>query len=88
MEYEQLVSQLAEFFVSHYGAPDLEAAMPVARDEMTHMKDMCEDQIDNAILVVSREMEDSGVREQFRVIQPSDAPLEAFAVHGDVDPIA
>lgn len=86
-EYESQVASLAQFFVERYGAPDFDAALPVAREELEHMKGMCEDQVDNALLVVSRDLAESGVREQFRVIPPSDAPLEAFAVHGDVDPI-
>lgn len=86
-EYESLVSDLAQHFVDNYAAPNTEAALPVARDELEHMRSMCEDQVDNALLVVSRDLEESGVREKFRVIPPSDAPLEAFAVHGDVDPI-
>lgn len=86
-EYESLVTDLARYFVTHYGAPDEAAALPVARQEMAHMRDMCEDQEDNTLLVVTRELEDSGVREQFRVIPPSDAPLEVFAVHGEIDPI-
>ncbi len=86
-EYETLVQHLAAHFTDHYGAPNVAAATPVARQEIDHMREMCEDQQDNAILVVSRALEDSGVREQFRVIAPSDAPLEVFAVHGDADPI-
>lgn len=86
-EYEAEVKRLADHFVDAYGAPDLEAAMPVARQELEHMRDMCDDQDDNTLMVVSRTLEDAGIREQFRVIPPTDAPLEAFAVHGDVDPI-
>lgn len=86
-EYLTLTTDLAQFFVDRYGAPDLEAARPVAVQEIDHMRDMCEDQEDNTLLVVSRDLEESGVREQFRVIPPSDAPLEVFAVHGEVDPI-
>lgn len=86
-EYEGLVTDLAQYFVARYGAPDIEAARPVAAQELDHMRGMCDDQVDNALLVVSRELEETGVREQFRVIPPSDAPLEVFAVHGDVDPI-
>lgn len=86
-EFEGLIADLAQHFVDTYGAPNVESAMPVAREELQHMRDMCDDQNDNCLLVVSRELDPGGVREQFRVIQPSDAPLEAFAVHGEVDPI-
>ena len=82
-ERETLVLQLAAHFVERYGAPTIEAAMPVAEAEITHMQEMCEDHADNTLLVVSREMSDVGVKEQFRYIAASDAGLDQFAVHGD-----
>lgn len=84
-EYETLVTSLADHFVAGFGAPDRDAALPVARAEIDHMREMCEDQDDNTIIVVSRELEEMGVREAFRVIPPQDAPLEAFAVHATLD---
>ncbi len=86
-EFDSLINALAQHFVDTYGAPDLDAARPIAEQELTHMADMCDDQDDNTLLVVSRQLEEGGVREQFRVIPPNDAPLEAFAVHGEIDPI-
>lgn len=82
VEYDELTQRLAQHFVTRYGAPDLETALPVAREEMRQMRDMCEDQGDNAMLVVERSLEDVGVREKFRIIAPQAASLEAFAVHG------
>jgi len=49
------------------------------------MRDMCEDQADNTLLVVSRSLTEVGVHEQFRYIEAQSAELESFAVHGSVD---
>ena len=84
-EYEGLVELLATHFVNNYGAPDLEAARPVATEELDHMRAMCDDHDDNTILMVSRSMTDSGVHESYRFTSPQDASLETFAVHGTVD---
>lgn len=84
-EIETVVDVLAAHFVEHYGAPDLETARGVARQEVDHMREMCEDQDDNTLMIVERNLEDEGIREKFRVIPPQDAPLEAFAVHATLD---
>jgi hypothetical protein len=47
------------------------------------MREMCEDHTDNTLLTVSRELVDLGVRERFRSIEPQEASLEQFAVHGN-----
>ena len=81
-----LLSQaLAQHFVDIYGAPSLEAARPVADDEIAHMIDLCEDHAPNTLLTVARELTESGVRESFRVIEAQDAGLEQFAIHGSLD---
>ncbi|MDA7427891.1 DUF6505 family protein [Primorskyibacter aestuariivivens] len=82
-EYNVLVTALAEHFVAYYGAPSVDAAMPVARDEVDHMAELCEDHAPNTLLTVARELTDAGVRETFRVIEAQDAGLEQFAIHGD-----
>lgn len=84
-EIETVVAVLAAHFVEHYGAPDLETASAVARQEVDHMREMCEDQDDNTLMIVERSLEAEGIREKFRVIPPQDAPLEAFAVHATLD---
>ncbi|MDA9007238.1 DUF6505 family protein, partial [Litoricola sp.] len=84
-EYEQLIQQLAAHFVDHYGAPDMDAALPVAKEELDHMQSMCEDHDDNTLLMVSRTLNDTGVHESFRFNHPQSASLDAFAVHGSVD---
>ena len=82
-EYDVLVTALAEHFVAYYGAPSVDAAVPVARDEVDHMAELCEDHPPNTLLTVARDLTDAGVRETFRVIEAQDAGLEQFAIHGD-----
>ena len=82
-EYDALATQLAQHFVDIYGAPSIEAALPVARDELAHMVELCEGHDPNTLLTVMRELTDSGVSEAYRVIQPADADLDLVAVHGD-----
>ncbi|MRU14655.1 hypothetical protein FDP25_04335 [Roseovarius sp. A21] len=80
-----LSAALAQHFVEIYGAPSVEAALPVADDEIAHMLDLCEDHAPNTLLTVARELTESGVRESFRMIEAQDAGLEQFAIHGSLD---
>jgi hypothetical protein len=84
-ERSALSQALAQHFVDIYGAPSLEAARPVADDEIAHMMDLCEDHAPNTLLTVARELTEAGVRESFRVIEAQDAGLEQFAIHGSLD---
>ncbi len=84
-EFEVLVKDLAQHFVSIYGAPSIEAAMPVALEELKQMSELCADQSPNTLLTVSREITDSGVREAYRVVESPEADIMQFAVHGSLD---
>ncbi len=84
-ELEQLTDALAQHFVDVYGAPDLEAARPVAREELAHMAELCADHAPNTVLTVLRELTDAGVKEQFRYIEASEAGLDQFAIHGEIE---
>jgi len=84
-ELEALTRRLAEHFVALYGAPDIEAALPVAREEIAFMQDLCADHAPNVLLVVQRELTEAGVREGFRAITPSEAEIDIVAVHGTPD---
>ncbi|SFO84659.1 DUF6505 family protein [Tranquillimonas alkanivorans] len=84
-EVEALARHLAQHFVDIYGAPSVEAAMGVARDELDHMAELCGDFDPNTLLTVQRELSDVGVRESFRSIKPEAAGLDQFAIHGDMD---
>ncbi|WP_300548455.1 DUF6505 family protein [Roseovarius sp.] len=84
-EINTLARALARHFVDVYGAPDIEAALPVAHDEINQMIELCEDHTANTLLTVARELTDAGVRESFRAIEPQDAGIEQFAIHGTLD---
>lgn len=84
-ELAGLETLLAQHFVTYYGAPSVDAARPVAREELFHMADLCEDHAPNTLLTVVRDLTEAGVREVFRVIEADDADLDQFAVHGDLD---
>lgn len=84
-EVETLEQMLATHFVTYYGAPSPEAALPVAREELAQMAELCADQDPNTLLTVSRELTEAGVREAFRAIEPQDAGLDQFALHGSLD---
>ena len=54
-------------------------------EELSYMQELCVDHAPNTLLVVTRELTESGVKESFRAIVPSEAELDIVAVHGSVD---
>ena len=84
-EVSHLEELLADHFVTYYGAPSKELAIPVASDELQAMADLCDEHDDNTLLVVSRELTEAGVKETFRIIDPEEAGLDQFAIHGSLD---
>lgn len=84
-EVEALTDMLAEHFVAYYGAPDAATARPVAGEEISLMLELCDEHDENALLTVARELTPAGVREAYRVIEPQEAELDIFAVHGALD---
>lgn len=84
-ELDTLARLLAQHFVTYYGAPSEDAALPVANEELRQMIDLCEDHEPNTLLTVARELTEAGVREAFRTIAPQDAGLDQFAIHGSLD---
>lgn len=84
-ELDTLAQGLAQHFVTYYGAPSVQAALPVARDELQHMVDLCSDHDANTLLTVARELGEQGVHEAYRTITPQEADLGQFAIHGSLD---
>ena len=82
-EVDALADLLAAHFVTYYGAPSAEAALPVAREEISQMAELCDEHDANTLLTVARELTEAGVREAYRVIEAQDAGLDQFAIHGD-----
>lgn len=84
-EVDALSRMLADHFVTYYGAPSLEAALPTAREEIAQMSELCEDHDPNTLLTVARELTPSGVRESYRKLKPQNADLGQIAIHGSLD---
>lgn len=82
-ERDQLIESLAFHFTESWGAPNMDAARPVAAEEITQMITLCEDHPENTLIIVERSLTDAGVRDKFRLVPPQGASLETFAVHGD-----
>lgn len=84
-ELAAIEQALALHLVDVYGAPSVEAALGVARDEIGHMADLCDEHDPNTLITVARELTDAGVRESFRTIEAQAADIEQFAIHGSLD---
>lgn len=84
-EIEALEQGLAQHFVDLYGAPSVEVALGVARDEIAHMADLCDDHDPNTLITVARELTEAGVREAYRTIEVQAAGIDQFAIHGSLD---
>jgi hypothetical protein len=84
-ERDIIIAALAQHFVDIYGAPSLDAARQVADEEVSQMAELCEDHAPNTLLTVARELTDAGVNEAYRMIEPQDAEITQFAVHGSLD---
>ncbi|MBB5720414.1 hypothetical protein FHS72_000018 [Loktanella ponticola] len=84
-EIQALTDLLAQHFVDIYGAPSLDAARNVAREELSQMSDLCDEHDANTLLTVARELTQAGVKESYRMIEAQAAGLEQFAIHGEID---
>lgn len=81
-ERDALIDILAFHFTESWGAPNFEAARPVAEVEIADLIAMCADQEDNTLMVIERELTPEGVKDRFRMVPPQGAKLDTFAVHG------
>jgi len=61
------------------------SALGVANDELMHMAELCDGQDPNTLITVTRELSEAGVKEGFRTIEPREAGLDQFAIHGSLD---
>ena len=86
-EYDALTERLAQHFVDHYSAPNIDMARPVAEDELRFMREMCEDHDPNTLLVITRELVEAGINESFRTIKPQEATIDMVAIHGELDDV-
>jgi len=73
---DAVVERLAQLFVEAHGAPSLDAARPVARQEVDFMADLCRAHSLNTLLAMERLIDaDGGIRERFRVIDRGNGTL-------------
>lgn len=68
-ERRQVLERLARHYVEQYGAPDMEAALAEAREEVTFCESLCTPDI-NTVLSVQRDLVDGEVKEAYRVHRP------------------
>ncbi len=85
-EVEALAMALAGHFVDLYGAPSIEVAQGVAREEMAQMCDLCAPQDVNTLMTVARTLGEAGIHETYRTLAAPAAGLDQFAIHGTLDP--
>lgn len=67
-EYKSVIEALAQHFVSEYGAPSLQEALPLAREEAEYAASLCEREV-NTLLALERRCDEEGVHETFKVIR-------------------
>lgn len=82
-----LAQRLAAHFVERYGAPSIEAALPVAQEEIAFARSLCDPHPVNTLLAVERELTAEGVRERFRTVvrQSTAAHARIFDIVDDGD---
>lgn len=68
-EYKGVIESLAHHFVKCFGAPSLEEALPVAREEAEYAAGLCEHEV-NTLLALDRVAMHDGIHESFKVIRP------------------
>jgi len=78
-EEERLARHLANHFVDRYGAPDMNAALPVAKEEISFTAGLCRHVAINTVFTLRRYFDDDGeIREEFRTIEaPAGPPAHA-----------
>jgi len=87
-ELEQATQELAFHLVQRFGAPDMAAALPAAREEIEFAIGLCEHP-PNTLITVQREFQGEEIQENFRRIQPSSGAdhesLRLFGVDNSYD---
>lgn len=72
----EIAYRLALHFVDRYGAPDAEAALPAAREEIAFVADLCREQPINTVFTIRRTFDGDGrIREELRTIRPPTGEL-------------
>ncbi|MGF1527626.1 MAG: DUF6505 family protein [Candidatus Competibacterales bacterium] len=84
-ELEAAAECLAAHLVEAFGAPNLAAALPAAREEIAFAAELCQHP-PNTLVAVARQLDGDDIDEQFKVVTPpSGANHDAIALFGVVD---
>ena len=71
-EVEVVTRRLAAYLVDRYGAPDLDTALPAAREEIAFAQSLCEHRPDT-LLGIERSVNGLDIVEEFKTIEPPSA---------------
>ncbi|MCP4074132.1 MAG: hypothetical protein GY742_20760 [Hyphomicrobiales bacterium] len=83
---DQAQMQLARYLFEEFGAPDLEAAMAAALEEISYINELCADVNPGKVFAVRREFNASGrINESFHVVDVED---DGCVHHGNIWDIA
>lgn len=81
-ELTRVTRELAVYLVSCFGAPDVQTALPAARDEIHFAMELC-DYPAGTLIAVSREFQGEEIQENFRRIRPpSGSDHESLSLFG------
>lgn len=80
-EYRRVIEILATMFVNRYGAPDIDTALPAAREEAQYASSLCEHDL-HTLLALEREFGDGGIIENLKVIEPNAADHRKVKLFG------
>ena len=67
-EYQGVIDRLAAYFVQSFGAPDIDTALPAAREEASFAASICDHEL-HTLLMLEREAGDDGIVERFKVVR-------------------
>jgi hypothetical protein len=75
----EIIHRLAQYFITAYGAPSIEAALPAAREEVDFVRELCREVPINSVFTVRRvHAPDGRIKEEFRTIKaPTGEPQHA-----------
>ena len=83
-EREEAAATLARHIHHLFGAPDDDAALAAAREELAFAASLCPHPV-NTVLAMHRTFESGEIKEQFRTLRPREPSLRAGdRLHGDM----
>ncbi len=82
-EYQSAIEALAQHLMVRYGAPSLDEALPVARQEVDYAAGLCEYE-PGTMLTVEREVDDEGIHESFKRVMPRQQVADWAGESGEI----